>query len=73
MIKFIESFAHQELWQIDGDFYIVSLSPYTPEYMIFASNELGDVVSWRELWVDYDMNQTHADVIKDFAESLTSK
>lgn len=57
---------YQTLWDSAGSYYVCSTSPYTPEIMVFAANAEGDVQSYEDLYVSYDMTVPHEDHMKIF-------
>jgi hypothetical protein len=71
-----KSATYKTLWKDDqGTHFIVSTvnNEFGAETMIFPSSDQGKVTDFTNLFVVYDMNDSHVEVIKQFMSFLESK
>lgn len=69
-----KSASYKTLWK-EEKYFIVSTvnNEFGTETMIFPSSNQGEVTDYTNLFVVYDMNESHVAVIKQFMSFLESK
>lgn len=51
--------GRQSVWQVDNNYYVVSTSIDSSELMIFKADNQGKIISWQDLYVDYNDVRCH--------------